>query len=189
MSTLSLIVAYSDNHVIGIDNDLPWRLKADLAYFKKTTLGQPIIMGRKTWESLGRPLPGRRNIVISRDNNYQAEGAEVYSSLEEAIAQALNGQTAHGQVTDEQTANAQATNEQAHYKQAEIFIIGGAQIYSQALASNAAQRIYATEVHTEIEGDAFFPEFDKQIWQEVSRLPQAPENNLSYDFVVYERQA
>ena len=164
MSTLSLIVAYSDNHVIGIDNDLPWRLKADLAYFKQTTLGKPIIMGRKTWESLGRPLPGRRNMVISRDPHYSAEGAEIYPSLEDAITHACESE-------------------------AEIFIIGGAQIYSQALASNAAQRIYATEVHTEIEGDAFFPEFDKQIWQEVSRLPQAPENNLSYDFVVYERQA
>ncbi len=164
MSTLSLIVAYSDNHVIGIDNDLPWRLKADLAYFKQTTLGKPIIMGRKTWESLGRPLPGRRNMVISRDPHYSAEGAEIYPSLEDAITHACESE-------------------------AEIFIIGGAQIYALALASDKATRIYATEVHTEIEGDAFFPEFDKQIWQEVSRLPQAPENNLSYDFVVYERQA
>ena len=144
MSTLSLIVAYSDNHVIGIDNDLPWRLKADLAYFKQTTLGKPIIMGR--------------------DPHYSAEGAEIYPSLEDAITHACESE-------------------------AEIFIIGGAQIYALALASDKATRIYATEVHTEIEGDAFFPEFDKQIWQEVSRLPQAPENNLSYDFVVYERQA
>lgn len=164
MSTLSLIVAYSDNHVIGIDNDLPWRLKADLAYFKQTTLGKPIIMGRKTWESLGRPLPGRRNMVISRDPHYSAEGAEIYPSLEDAITHACESE-------------------------AEIFIIGGAQIYALALSSDKATRIYATEVHTEIEGDAFFPKFDKQIWQEVSRLPQAPENNLSYDFVVYERQA
>lgn len=163
MPTISLIVAYSDNRVIGKDNHLPWRLKADLAYFKQTTLGKPIIMGRKTWESLGRPLRGRRNIVISRDTHYTAEGAETYSTLDEAIAQASGNQP-------------------------EIFIIGGAQIYSLALASDKAQRIYATEVHTAIEGDALFPEFDKQQWHEVSRFPQEPEDNMAYDFVVYERQ-
>ena len=165
MSTLSLIVAYSDNHVIGIDNDLPWRLKADLAYFKQTTLGKPIIMGRKTWESLGRPLPGRRNMVISRDPHYSAEGAEIYPSLEDAITHACESE-------------------------AEIFIIGGAQIYAHALKNNIVDRVLLTEIHQASDADVFFPVLEENQWQEVWRESHFDEqNNLSFDFVDYRKLA
>lgn len=157
---LSLVVAYAANRAIGRDNALPWKLPGDLAHFKRTTLGRPIVMGRNTWESLGRPLPGRQNIVVSRNSAYAATGAEVVASLPEAIAAAGN--------------------------EGEIFVIGGAQIYAQALA--LAQRVIATEIHAEVDGDAFFPPLPAG-WVETSRAPQPEENGLRYDFVVYERQA
>jgi len=128
-ASLTLIVAYSTNRAIGRDNALPWKLPGDLAHFKRSTLGHPIIMGRKTWDSLGRPLPGRANIVVSRNPAFEAAGATVVPTLEAAIA--------------------------ACGDSAEAFVIGGAQIYTQALA--LASRVLATEVHAEVEGDAFFP--------------------------------
>jgi len=158
MPCLTLVVAYSENRAIGRDNTLPWRLPGDLAHFKRTTLGCPIIMGRKTWESLGRPLPGRTNIVISRDSQYIAAGATVVTCLEDAAALCDN-------VPD-------------------AYIIGGAQIY--ALAIPLAQRIIATEVHAHVEGDAFFPVLGAE-WKERSRDPQPAENGYNYDFVVYEK--
>jgi len=158
---LALVVAYSDNRVIGRDNALPWKLPGDLAHFKRTTLGSPIIMGRKTWESLGRPLPGRANIVISRNLQYSAPGTQVVPTLQAAMA-------ACGAVDD-------------------AYVIGGAQIYAQALP--LAQRIIATEVHAQVEGDAFFPLLPSFAWREASRQPQPPENGYAYDFVVYERAA
>ena len=158
---LTLVVAYSDNRVIGRDNALPWKLPGDLAHFKRTTLGSPIIMGRKTWESLGRPLPGRANIVVSRDPRYAAPGATVAPTLQAAIE-------ACGQVDD-------------------AYVIGGAQIYVQALP--AAHRIVATEVHAQVDGDAYFPYLPSFAWRETSRQPQAEENGYAYDFVVYERSA
>jgi len=157
--SLSLIVAYADNRVIGRDNDLPWKLPGDLAHFKRTTLGHPIIMGRKTWESLGRPLPGRTNIVVTRQAGYEATGAVVVASLQAALDTCL---------ADESP-----------------FVIGGAQIY--ALALPLADRIVATEVHTEAQGDAWFPALPAGQWQETDRRPQAAENGLQYDFVTYER--
>ncbi|WP_176456942.1 dihydrofolate reductase [Bordetella genomosp. 5] len=157
---LSLVVAYAANRVIGRDNALPWKLPGDLAHFKRTTLGRPIVMGRNTWESLGRPLPGRQNIVVSRNPDYLAEGAQVVGSLPEAVAAAQPG--------------------------GEVFVIGGAQIYAQALP--LAQRVIATEIQAQIEGDAFFPPLPAS-WREVSRQPQPEENGLRYDIVVYERQA
>ncbi|MEN7344158.1 MAG: dihydrofolate reductase [Pseudomonadota bacterium] len=126
---LAVIVAVADNGVIGKGNALPWRLSADLRYFKQRTLGKPIVMGRKTWESIGRPLPGRENIVISRDSAYQAEGAVLVPSLEAALAHCD--------------------------KAAEIMIIGGASIYEQVMPM--ASRLYLTRVHLDVEGgDAFF---------------------------------
>jgi dihydrofolate reductase len=157
---LSLIVAYAQNRVIGRNNKLPWSLPGDLAHFKRTTLGCPIIMGRKTWESLGRPLPGRRNIVISRNTHYVANGADVVPDL--ASAQAL--------ISDA----------------AEAFVIGGEQIYSEALPY--ADRIVATEIRTVIDGDARFHDIDPQAWHEASRVPQTPENGLEYDIVEYRRR-
>ena len=157
---LSLIVAYAQNRVIGRDNTLPWKLPSDLAHFKRTTLGHPIIMGRKTWESLGRPLPGRRNIVISRDANYPAQGAQCVTSLAQAIAAVQDLE--------------------------EAFVIGGAQIYQEALP--LAQQVIATEVLAPVEGDAFFAPLDKTQWIETSRQPHPAENGLRFDIVHYRRK-
>ena len=168
---LSLIVALARNHTIGIDNKLPWYLPNDLKYFKQVTMGKTIIMGRKTYESIGKPLPGRINIVITRQNDYLPPNAndsvKVVSSLPAAreLAESLafiNGQN-------------------------EALIIGGAEIYTQALP--LVDRMYLTEVHAEVEGDAFFPEFDRSQWQAVAREDFAAEggNPYDYSFVVYER--
>ncbi|MDR6601999.1 dihydrofolate reductase [Achromobacter deleyi] len=158
-ASLTLIVAYSDNRVIGRDNALPWKLPGDLAHFKRSTLGHPIVMGRKTWDSLGRPLPGRTNIVISRNPDFIASGATVVPTLDAAIA-------ACGDVD-------------------QAFVIGGAQIYAQALP--LAQRVLATEVHAQVDGDAFFPLLPAFEWKETAREPQPAENGYDYDFVTYER--
>ena len=159
---LSLIVAVAHNGVIGRDNDLPWHLPADLQFFKRTTSGHTIILGRKNYESIGRPLPNRTNIVITRDKNYKAEGCLVAHSLDEAISLAGNDN--------------------------EIFIIGGAQVYAQAL--DRVERMYITEVDTEAEGDVLFPEFDKAQWRECSRESHAADdqNAYAFDFVMLERQ-
>ena len=156
---LNLIVAYARNRCIGKDNTLPWKLPGDLAHFKRTTLGCPIIMGRKTWDSLGRPLPGRRNIVISRDPGKSLTGAECATSLLQALEYVKDSE--------------------------QVFVIGGAQIYQQALTY--AQRIVATEIRADIDGDAFFAPLDPTVWAETARLPQPPENGLEYDLVEYHR--
>jgi dihydrofolate reductase len=158
-ASLTLIVAYSTNRAIGRDNALPWKLPGDLAHFKRSTLGRPIVMGRKTWDSLGRPLPGRSNIVITRNPGFGAEGAIVVPSLQAAI-------DACGDVD-------------------EAFVIGGAQIYAQALP--LARRVLATEVHADVDGDAFFPLLPSFQWKETARAPQPAENGYEYDFVTYER--
>lgn len=157
---IKLVVAYSRNRVIGRDNELPWRLPGDLAHFKRSTMGRPILMGRKTWESLGRPLPGRPNLVISRDPGYAAEGARVFASLADALAACR----------DEATA----------------CVIGGAQIFEEALP--LADEIIATEIHADVEGDVFFPDLSAEEWQETERRPQPEENGYRYDFVVYHRR-
>ena len=159
MPRLTLIVAYARNRVIGRDNGLPWKLPGDLAHFKRATLGHPIIMGRKTWESLGRPLPGRLNIVITRQADYAAAGALVATSLQAAL--------------------------DACPKDTEPFVIGGAQLYMLALP--AADRIVATEVHADVDGDAWFPVLPPGQWRETDRQPQPAENGLEYDLVTYER--
>lgn len=164
MSSINIIVAYSKNNIIGNHGQMPWNIPSDLAYFKKTTMGAPIIMGRITWESLGRPLPGRLNIVISRDETYSADGAEVVSDLASAIDLAKDKAPAQ-----------------------DIFIIGGGQIYAQALEAGIVNRIYATEIHNKIDGDTAFPSLDKAVWKEISRSPQPIDNNYDFDFVVYER--
>jgi len=140
----SLIVAVADNGVIGSNNQLPWRISADLKYFKKVTLGKPIIMGRLTYESIGKPLPGRTNIVMSRDTTWRAEGVERASDLNEALAIAKK-------IAEESALE-------------EVMIIGGATIYREALPQ--ADRLYLTRVHTEVEGDAFFPALDFSEWLE-----------------------
>lgn len=148
---LSLIVAISVNNVMGSNNKLPWHLPADLKYFKNLTWGLPVIMGRKTFESMGKPLPGRTNIVITRTAGLEYEGAIVTNSLQEALDEAEKKQVR------------------------EAFIIGGAEIFLQSLPY--AQKLYLTKIHHEFEGDVFFPEPDEQ-WQLVkNRDCEADEKN------------
>ncbi|MCJ8320439.1 MAG: type 3 dihydrofolate reductase [Colwellia sp.] len=163
MTELSLIVATANNRVIGKDNDMPWHLPADLTYFKKTTLSKPIVMGRKTFESIGRALPGRRNIVLSRDKNYQAEGIEVVTSVEQALAL----------VTDVE----------------EVMVIGGGAIYAHCMP--LATRLYVTHIKADIDGDTQFPAYDTdKDWLKISsKLVQANDKNaFDLDFSVYQRK-
>ncbi|MGC5699428.1 dihydrofolate reductase [Pseudomonas sp. NFXW11] len=163
---LSLIAALAQNRVIGVDNSMPWHLPADFKYFKATTLGKPIIMGRKTWDSIGRPLPGRLNIVVSRQTDLALEGAEVYPSLAAAVARA------------EEWAQEQGVDE--------LMLIGGAQLYAQGLEQ--AERLYLTRVALSPEGDAWFPAFDLAQWQLVSEeLHPAEGDKPAYSFEVWER--
>lgn len=167
MIKLSVIVAVAENLVVGKNNALPWHLSEDLQYFKRTTLGKPIVMGRKTFESIGRPLPGRTNIVISRNPDYFAQGIKIVSSLEQAFQ--LVEDTAL--IDDSQ----------------ELMVIGGAAIYAAAIP--VADRLYVTEVHAEVEGDAYLPNIDWGNWIESSRerhMAIAP-NPYDYSFVVYDR--
>ena len=159
---LSLIVAMDRNGVIGAKGDLPWHISADLKNFKTITMGKPIVMGRKTHESIGRPLPGRENIILTRDKNYHAKGCTVLQSLDEIIE--------HCKVVDE------------------IMITGGSEIYQHTL--DQASYLYLTEVHTEIEGDTFFPEFNRNEWKEISRedFKADEKNDFDYSFVVLERK-
>ncbi|HOX89214.1 MAG TPA: dihydrofolate reductase [Burkholderiaceae bacterium] len=162
MSLLTLIVARARNGVIGRGNQLPWRLPEDLAHFKRTTMGRPIVMGRKTWESIGRPLPGRRSVVVSRDPGYEAPGAEVVSSVAAALALTA--------------------------AEPEVFVIGGAQIYAAALP--LATRILLTQLDADFEGDAHFAAPDPAVWQEVGREHHGPaaERPWGFDIVTYERR-
>ncbi|MGZ0704678.1 dihydrofolate reductase [Pseudomonas piscis] len=163
---LSLIAALAENRVIGVDNSMPWHLPGDFKYFKATTLGKPIIMGRKTWDSLGRPLPGRLNIVVSRQTGLMLEGAEVYPSLEAAVVRA------------EQWALEQGVDE--------LMLIGGAQLYAQALEQ--ADRLYLTRVALNPQGDAWFPAFDEQQWKRVSEVLNPAEGDRpAYSFEVWEK--
>jgi dihydrofolate reductase len=159
---LSVIAAMARNRVIGIDNRLPWHLPADLQHFKTMTLGKPLIMGRKTWQSLPGLLPGRPHIVISRTPDFRAEGAQVARSLDEAIALA-------GELADE------------------VMLIGGANLYQQALP--LADRLYLTLVDAEPAGDAWFPDFDEADWRLESRQdhPADERNRFGYSFLTYRR--
>ncbi len=162
---LSLIVAVSRNGVIGLNNQLPWHLPEDLKYFKSVTMGKPIVMGRKTYESIGRPLPGRTNIVITRDANWSAAGVEVAQTLEVALKLGEKACEAAGAE--------------------EIMVIGGEQIYRLTLA--AADRLYLTQVDAEVEGDAFFPEIDLKAWNQVDmKLPTITDTH-PYRFLVLDR--
>lgn len=162
---ISLIVAIAQNRVIGKDNRLPWRLPADLAYFKQTTMGHPVVMGRKTHESIGKPLPGRRNIVLTRDPDFRAEGCEIYHSVEAALAEARSGEGR------------------------EFFIIGGDSVYSAFFPF--ADRLYLTLIHKDFEGDAFFPEIVARKWRLVSETKGETneKNPYEYSFLIYEAVA
>lgn len=160
MSSLTIIVATDSNLGIGIGNALPWRLPEDLAYFKRTTTGHPIIMGRKSFDSIGRPLPNRRNIVVSRNTAWAHDGVECVHSLEQAL-----------QLVQDQTA----------------FVIGGAEIYRQAL--QRVDRLLVTEIHRSFECDVFFPTIDQAVWKEESREQHRSEaNDFTYAFVAYKKR-
>lgn len=165
---VAVIVAVAENGVVGKDNALPWHLPEDLKYFKAKTLGKPIVMGRRTFESIGKPLPGRTNIVISGNRDYAAPGVTVVSSMAEALELARAAAASDGQD--------------------ELMVIGGASVYAEALPF--ADSIYLTEVHAAIDGDAYLPTVDWSCWREESRerhtasTPQAPD----FSFVVYQRR-
>jgi dihydrofolate reductase len=158
---ISLIVAMASNRAIGINNQLPWHLSADLKKFKKITMGSPILMGRKTYESIGRPLPGRTNIIISRNVNYQQEGCLVFNEIEQALAYC--------------------------HSHEEIFVIGGSSLYESMMP--LADKLYLTEVKKDFTGDTFFPEIDLRFWQEVERVNiiDDPDVCFEYSFVQYEK--
>ncbi len=161
--TLSLIWAMADNRVIGIENRLPWKLPADMKWFRQNTMGKPIVMGRLTFESFGaKPLPGRRNIIISRNPSYTADGIEVCTSLEDAL---------------------QSTQDSE-----ETMIIGGMSLYKQSLP--LADRLYMTLVHANVAGDAWFPEFDLREWLETERsdFPADEKNPHAYSFITLDKQ-
>ena len=159
---ISLIAAVSENNVIGDQNKIPWHLPADFAYFQKMTLGKPVIMGAKTFESIGKALPGRKNIVLNCGPNYKAQDAIIVGSIKEALQEAGEAQ--------------------------EVMICGGASVYEQFLPR--ADKLYLTFVHHEFEGDTFFPRFKKEEWREVSRkdYPADANNPYPYSFVVLERK-
>lgn len=165
---ICLIAALAQNRVVGIDNQLPWHLPEDLKYFRRTTTGKTVIMGRKTYDSIGRPLPNRSNIVVSRNPACKIDNVQVVNSLPAALALAEN--ISHINGVDE------------------IMVIGGATLYEAALP--VAQRLYLTLVHATVEGDAYFPEVDFSQWQEVAREDfSASENNpYAYSFVVYDKK-
>lgn len=164
---MSFIVAVAENGVIGRDGQLPWRLSSDLKLFRRLTMGKPMIMGRKTWESLGRPLDGRDNIVVTREPGFRADGALVAASPQAALALA------------ETCASRRGVNE--------VMVIGGAGVFAALLAD--ADRIYWTEVHASVAGDVSFPEFDAASWREVSReaLPQGEKDQYAATLRVLER--
>lgn len=157
---ISLIVAYDENRVMGYNNKMPWHLPGDLAYFKKTTMGKPMIMGRKTFESIGKALPGRTNIVVTRDPNYKAEGIVVAHSFEEAL-------------------------EIAKKEEKEIMVIGGEQIFRLALP--IADVLYVTKIQHTFQGDTFFPEFSDE-WKKVSESEEfKTKDGIKFSYLIYKK--
>jgi len=157
---ISIIVAMSKNNVIGANNALPWHISEDLKRFKSLTMGKPIIMGRKTFDSIGRPLPGRKNIVITRNTDLKIKGVDVVSSLDNVFSL----------IKDEE----------------QVFVIGGEEIYRIFL--DHATHLYVTEIDSVLEGDAYFPQFSANYWQEISREKSVNEEGLHFSFVDYQRQ-
>ncbi len=156
-----MIVARARNHVIGRDNQMPWKISADLQFFKRVTMGYPVIMGRKTWESIGRPLPGRRNIVVSRNPDLELTGAEVARSLGDALQRLSDLER--------------------------VFVIGGEQLFTQAF--DLADRLYITEIDIAVDGgDTFFTVPHPEKWREAERIP-ANEGDIHFDFVTLERKS
>jgi len=160
--SLSIISAMDENRLIGKGNALPWHLPADLAFFKRTTLNKPVIMGRKTYESIGKPLPGRHNIIISRNPAYRIDGCDTCADIDAALALAAD--------------------------QVEAMLIGGASLYEQTI--ELAETLYITEIHAKFEGDAWFPAIDPSRWEAVWREDHEPDerNKSAYSFIKYRRR-
>lgn len=158
---IAILVAMANNRTIGLNNTLPWRIPEDLKHFKALTIGHHMIMGRKTFDSIGKPLPGRITVVVTRSRDLKVEGCIVAHSLGEAIAACADD---------------------------EIFVVGGAEIYAQALP--LASTLYVTEIQQDVAGDAHFPEFDRKAWQEIARerRSQSEPQPLDYHFVTYRRK-
>jgi len=158
---ISLIVAMASNRAIGLNNQMPWHLSADLKKFKKITMGAPILMGRKTYESIGRPLPGRTNIIISRNPSYSQPGCLVFNDIDKALASCGDSD--------------------------EIFVIGGSDLYKSMLP--VADTLYLTQIHQDFSGDTFFPEIDAGQWVEVERedIDDDPDVSFSYSFLKLEK--
>jgi len=159
---VSLVAARARNGVIGRDNAMPWKIPGEQAYFKRVTMGHPIIMGRRTWDSIGRPLPGRRSIIVTRDRSFTAAGAEVVHSVDEALAKCAGAP--------------------------EVFVIGGAQIYAAAMPY--ADRLLITEIDHDFDGDAFMPPPDAALWRETARDTHVAdgESPFRFAYVNYERR-
>lgn len=157
----AFVVAMDEQGLIGRNNDLPWRLSADLQYFRRITMGKPILMGRKTHESIGRALPGRQNIVVSSLVDYQAEGCDVVNSIDAALKLAANAD--------------------------EVMVIGGSSLFEQMF--DTVDKLYLTRVHAELEGDTWFPQWDQTQWQLISQEshPADEKNDYAYSFEVYQR--
>ncbi|WP_313800505.1 dihydrofolate reductase [Cytobacillus sp.] len=160
---ISLMWAMDNNRVIGYNNQLPWHLPEDLKFFKRTTMGHPIAMGRKTWDSIGRPLPGRENIVITRNPAFTCEGCTVLNTIVELL-------------------------EYSRQKDEEIFVIGGAEIFKLILPD--ADKLYLTRIYDEFEGDTFFPELNMEEWSLLSKEKgiKDEKNPYDYEFMIYERK-
>jgi dihydrofolate reductase len=161
MTQFSIIVAVANHNVIGINNTLPWHLPEDLKRFKALTMGHHIVMGRKTYASLGRLLPGRTTVIVTRNKDYLVEGAVVVHSIAQALTACAGDD--------------------------EVFLIGGAELYQQGLA--LADKLYITEVHADFAGDAFLTDIDLALWDEVSRESHQAENGLAYSYVTYQRNS
>jgi len=163
-----LVVAVADNGVIGRDNQLPWRLKSELKYFRARTMNRPVVMGRKTYVSIGKPLPGRTNIVVTRTDDFTAAGVVVAGGIAQALAAARGDALRRG--ADE------------------IAVIGGTEIFSQTLP--LAHRLALTQVHAKPDGDTYFPEIDPNVWREIDRTPQpqGPDDDHAFTIINYERR-
>ncbi|WMT85804.1 dihydrofolate reductase [Pelagibacterium sp. 26DY04] len=168
MVRIAMIAAVGRNGAIGSDGKLPWRLPSDFAYYKRTTMGKPLIVGRKTFESIGKPLPGRSNIIVTRQKDYAPEGAEVFADLDAAIARG------------QEIAERDGVDE--------VFINGGAQIYRAAM--DRADRLYITHVDAEPEGDTFFPEIDPTVWEgrDVPEVVPGEKDSAKFVARIYERR-
>lgn len=181
---VSLVAAVASNGIIGVNNSLPWHLPEDLAFFKQTTLGKPVLMGRKTYESINRPLPGRLNVVLSSDANWQAAPAKDGTARS---VLAYPAELPEGNVTQIASATSLPVALQWLASFEQVFLIGGSNLYEQALRGNLVDELILTEIHESFEGDAYFPDWDRNLFEEQERIvnPASEARTWGFDFVKY----